>query len=139
MKIVKDCWEKLGVSECQYGAHVFNGVDVVVYVNHWLAAFAGLDQLFSRKNSEGFVGHCQLVFREVERFDLTVEPYCLEAGKVIWLDPVKFQYSGKPQRGSSIFQLAGSLHGFFASVDISVVAREFELHVLAENEPARQA
>lgn len=55
MKIVKDCWEKLGVSECQYGAHVFNGVDAVVYVNHWLAAFAGLDQLFSRKTQKGLL------------------------------------------------------------------------------------
>lgn len=41
MRVIKDCWASLGVSECQYGAHVFDGSKAMIYVNHWLAAFGG--------------------------------------------------------------------------------------------------
>ncbi len=83
MMVIKDCWGSLGVSECQYGAHVFDGSNATIYVNHWLAAFGGLDQFFCRKNSDGFVGHCLLVFLGVEKFDLVVSPYVRKDGAII--------------------------------------------------------
>ncbi|AXV79848.1 MULTISPECIES: hypothetical protein [Ralstonia solanacearum species complex] len=139
MRVIKDCWASLGVSECQYGAHVFDGSKAMIYVNHWLAAFGGLDQFFCRKNSDGFVGHCLLVFLGVEKFNFIVNPYVREEGRVIWCNPINFNYSGAAQEGAFRYDLAGSLQGFASSVSIMVEAREFELHVLGENEPARQS
>jgi hypothetical protein len=139
MKIIKDCWAMLGASECQYGAHIFDESNATIYVNHWLAAFGGLDQFFWRKNSAGFVGHCLLVFLGVENFSFIVNPYVRENGGVIWRDPVNFIYSGAAQEKTSRYELEGSLLGFSSSVSIVVEAREFELHVLDENEPARLA
>lgn len=139
MMVIKDCWGSLGVSECQYGAHVFDGSNATIYVNHWLAAFGGLDQFFCRKNSDGFVGHCLLVFLGVEKFDLVVSPYVRKDGAIIWRDPINFSYSGAAQKKASRYDLAGSLQGFASSVSVTVEAREFELHVLEENEPARQS
>ncbi|SIO68317.1 hypothetical protein [Paraburkholderia phenazinium] len=139
MKIIKDCWAMLGASECQYGAHMFDGTNAMIYVSHWLAAFGGLDRFFWRKNSDGFVGHCLLVFLDVERFNFIVNPYVREEGGIIWRDPVNFIYSGVTQEKTSRYELEGSLQGFASSVSIVVEAREFELHVLDENEPARQA
>lgn len=139
MKIIKDCWSSLGVSECQYGAHTFDGANAMIYVNHWLAAFDGLDQIFVRKNSEGFVGHCLLVFNGVKKFNFTVTHYIQGVGKIVWCDPIKFFYSGSDQDSIATYEMEGSLHGFPSSVHALIEAREFELHVWEENEPARQA
>lgn len=139
MKIIKDCWEMLGASECQYGAHIFDGSKAIIYVSHWLSAFGGLDQFFWRRNSEGFVGHCLLVFLGVAKFNFIVNPYVWKDKEVTWGDPVNFSYSGSAQQTTSTYELAGSLQGLATSVSISIEAREFELHVLGENEAVRQA
>lgn len=139
MKVLKDCWNSLGAFDCQYGAHLFNGSDAFIYVNHWLAAFGQIGDEFSRKNSEGFVGHCILVFRGVKRLDFVVTPYVTRDGEVSLQSPINFNYSG-PEQGQTVgYELAGSLHGFASSVSISVEAREFELHILEQDEPARQS
>lgn len=139
MKVFKDCWASLGAFDCQYGAHLFDGSDAFIYVNHWLAAFGEIEGEFSRKNAEGFVGHCILVFRGVKRLDFVVTPYVTRNGKVSWQSPINFNYSGPEQRQAVEYELAGSLYGFASSVSISVEAREFELHILEQDEPARQS
>ncbi|MBU9579996.1 hypothetical protein KTE26_16305 [Ralstonia mannitolilytica] len=139
MKVFKDCWASLGAFDCQYGAHLFDGSDAFIYVNHWLAVFGEIEDAFSRKNSEGLVGHCILVFRRVKRFDFVVTPYVTRGGEVSWQSPISFNYSGPEHRQTVEYELAGSLHGFASAVSISVEAREFELHVLEQDEPARQS
>ncbi|WP_120346214.1 hypothetical protein [Paraburkholderia fungorum] len=139
MKIIKDCWASLGASECQYGAHIFDGKDAAIYVNHWLAVFGDFDKYFFRKNSEGFVGHCQLVFTGVKRFEFSVSTYVREGDKVIWQEPAVFAYSGSASENFFTYRLEGSLHGFSSSVSILVQAQGFELRILGENEPARQS
>lgn len=37
MKIIEDCWDDIDTFNCQYGAHIFDGVTAKIYVNHWLA------------------------------------------------------------------------------------------------------
>ncbi|QDQ84985.1 hypothetical protein [Paraburkholderia megapolitana] len=139
MKVIKDCWTSLGVSECQYGGHLFDGANATIYVNHWLAAFGGFDRNFYRRNPDGFVGHCLLVFLGVRRFDLIATPYVRAQGRVVWQDPVNFNYSGLAREGISRFEMEGSLQGFASSVSILVEAQEFELRILEEHEPARQS
>ncbi|MGJ0522217.1 hypothetical protein ACR42A_01570 [Burkholderia gladioli] len=139
VKILKDCWKFLGVSECQYGAHIFDGVNATIYVNNWLAAFGGLDREFFRKNSDGFVGHCLLVFLNIKRFDFVVTPYMREDDGVVWCDPVRFIYAGPNREEASKYELEGSLHGFSSSVSILVEARDFELRILEGDEPAHQS
>ncbi|WP_407971588.1 hypothetical protein ACJ51O_25045 [Burkholderia pyrrocinia] len=139
MKIVKDCWQVLSASECQYGAHIFDGNDVIVYVSHWLAVFDEIESLFFRKNAEGYVGHCQFAFLDIEKFDMVVVPYENHTDGVIWRDPVKFSYSGKVHDEASIFELSGSLQGIASSVEITVKARAFELRILDGDEPAKQS
>jgi hypothetical protein len=111
----------------------------MIYVNHWLAAFDGLDQSFARRNSKGFVGHCLLVFAGVKKFNFIVTPYIHEAGRVVWQDPINFLYSGSARDSIATYEMEGSLHGFPSSVHALIEARAFELHVWEENEPARQA
>ncbi|ORC51239.1 hypothetical protein B2G74_00215 [Burkholderia sp. A27] len=138
MKIVKDCWADLAAFDCQYGAHLFDGKDAYIYVNNWLGAFGEVESKFSRRNDEGFVGHCVLVFRSIKRFDFVVTPYSKTGDSVSWGDKVAFNYVGNEQNVTT-YELAGSLHGFASSVSILIEAREFELQILEADEPARQS
>jgi hypothetical protein len=139
MKIIKDCWNSVGAFECQYGAHLFEDSTAKIYVNNWLAVSGELYELFYRKNDEGYVGHCLLVFCDVKQFNFSVRTYIQRHGKVIWNEPVTFSYSGLVQDGTTLHALEGSLHGFPSSVSISVEAQRFELHILEKDEPARKS
>ena len=94
--------------------------------------------IFSRKNEEGFVGHCLLVFRGVRQFDFEVTTCSNESGQTVWHEPVCFNYSGSPNGITNKYRLEGSLQGFPSSVSITVEAEEFELHILDKDEPARE-
>lgn len=50
--------------------------------------------LFSRRNTDGFVGHCILVFDEVKNFTFGVRQYSERDGEVIWFDPVVYEHKG---------------------------------------------
>lgn len=138
MRIIKDCWGDLAAFDCQYGAHIFDGKDAYIYVNNWLGAFGDVEREFHRRNDEGFVGHCLFVFKSIKRFDFDVRLYTKIGDSVSWGSPIKFNYTGD-ERDVKIFELSGSLHGFASSVSIFIEAREFELHVLELDEPARQS
>ena len=98
----------------------------------------GLDGLFWRRNSEGFVGHCLFVFFGVRRFDFIVTPYARIDGVTKWLDPINFSYHGKDRGDVSEYRFEGGLQGISSSVNAIVEAQRFELHILGEGEPARQ-
>jgi hypothetical protein len=137
VKIFKNCWDSLAAFDCQYGAHLFDGVDAYIYVNDWLGVFGEMEDEFCKKNEDGFVGHCVLVFRGVVKFDFVVTPYEIIDGVVSWKKPIPFNYVGDSGDAGRAYELSGSLHGFASSVSIYIESREFDLHILEDGEPAR--
>lgn len=138
MKVVKNCWDLIDTYNCQYGAHVFDGVSAKIYVSHWLDVDGSLQGEFSRRNDSGFVGHCLLVFCGVKSFRFEVSVRVEESGCVIWRDPIVFGYTGLPEGDVNEYVFEGSLHGFSSSVMIKVEAKSFELHILERDEPAKE-
>ncbi|WP_155739153.1 hypothetical protein [Ralstonia solanacearum] len=107
MKIVDDCWDDIDTFNCQYGAHVFDGVTAKIYVNHWLATNSEIRGDFCRVNDEGFVGHCLLVFDGVKTFDFSIRQWIEKDGVVVWLDPVVFHYEAEVKGGLGDMNLKG--------------------------------
>ncbi|MBD9577471.1 hypothetical protein IB260_19270 [Pseudomonas sp. PDM23] len=138
MKVVKNCWNLIETYNCQYGAHVFDGVDAKIYVNHWLDVDDCLREEFSRRNDSGFVGHCLLVFRGVKDFTFDISMHTGKDGQVVWGQPVRFNYSGNSMKEINMYSFEGSLHGFPSAVKVSVRAEGFELHILGKDEPAKE-
>lgn len=140
MKIVQDCWNQIDTYNCQYGAHIFDGFTAKIYVNHWLSTNKELFDSFCRKNDEGFVGHCVLVFEGVKIFDFSVTVVDKDKmGNVVLQKPITYHYDGLITEGALKYVLEGSLHGFPSSVDIVIEAQRFVLHILDEDEPARRS
>lgn len=138
MKIIDGCWSLIETYNCQYGAHIFDGSTAKIYVSHWLDVDGSLRESFSRRNSDGFVGHCLLVFCGVKRFDFEVTTYSNENGQAVWHKPVSFNYVGDPKGPINSFYLEGSLQGFPSSVKIEIESERFELHILDKDEPAQE-
>lgn len=138
MKIIQNCWSAIEAYNCQYGAHIFDGANVKIYVNHWLDVDNDLAGYFTRKNQEGFVGHCLLVFCGLKQFDFKVTTYSKQDGETVWDAPMTFSYSGTSTEKITEFYCEGSLHGFPSSVSIRVEAERFELHILNKDEPVRE-
>lgn len=138
MKVVENCWDKVHAFDCQYGGHLFDGKTAAVYVNHWLAVSRDLWPYFSRKNEEGFVGHCVLVFHGVKRFNAEVTTYCNEDGNIVWHKPIHFSYSGSVTGTTNEYVFEGTLQGFPSSMNVKVEAEKFELHILEKDEPAKE-
>ncbi|MNX99948.1 hypothetical protein D3C86_1324260 [compost metagenome] len=138
MKIIENCWDLIETYNCQYGAHVFDGVNAKIYVNHWLDVDGVLVNEFSRKNDAGFVGHCLLVFCGVRSFIFEVSMNVNEGDKIVWKDPIRFNYSGRTEGEIREYSFEGSLHGFPSSVTIRIEAKSFELHILERDEPAKE-
>jgi hypothetical protein len=139
MKIIENCWDQIETYNCQYGAHVFENSIAKIYVNHWLDVSPEMGKLFSRKNDEGFVGHCMLVFLGVKTFELSVKQWELRDDKTVWREPIIFHYEGTGKEGTIKYDFEGSLHGFPSSVTIAIEAEKFELHILEKDEPSRQS
>jgi hypothetical protein len=140
MKIISSCWDQIHTSQCQYGAHFFDGSTAKIYINHWLCTSLDQEKLFYRRNDEGFVGHCLLVFKGVKVFDFSVITYHFDKNKkAIWHEPITNHYKGPATEATTSYKLEGSLHGFEASVEITIEAQQFELHILEKDEPARQS
>jgi len=140
MKIFENCWNALETCNCQYGAHIFENDSAMIYVNHWLDVDSNLRGYFYRKNDQGFVGHCLLVFHGVKKFDFVVNQYTKQGEKIIWHEPVSFNYLGTtPETETTKYMMEGSLHGFPSSVQILVEALAFELRILGKDEPASQS
>lgn len=138
MKIVDNCWDEIDTFNCQYGAHIFDGSTLKIYVSHWLAVRAEMIELFSRRNEDGFVGHCILVFDEVKNFTFEVRQYFERDGEVMWLDPVVYEHKGSGNGCFDKFSFEGSLRGFQSSVSINVEARKFCLQILEKDEPVSE-
>ncbi len=137
MEIVHDCWSSIETYNCQYGAHLFDGSTAKIYVNHWLDVDASLRSKFARRNEDGFVGHCLLVFRGVKKFQFDVM-LSREGGDLVWSEPVSFSYAGAASGATAEYCFEGSLHGFPSSASIRVEAESFELHILGKDEPAKE-
>ena len=139
MEIIHDCWPSIETYNCQYGAHLFDGSTAKIYVNHWLCLYdRNLLNKFSRKNEDGFVGHCLLVFKGVKKFQFDVTTYSKVNNETIWNKPVLFHYVGSFFGTTTEYDFEGSLHGFPSSVSIHIEAEKFELHILGKNEPAKE-
>ncbi|WP_155675492.1 hypothetical protein [Burkholderia territorii] len=123
MNIIKACWASLAAFDCQYGAHIFDGKDVYIYVNNWLGAFGDVEHAFHRCNDEGFVGRCILVFKPIKRFDFDIKPYAKVGNFVSWGRSISFNCTDDAQDVKA-YELSGSLHGFASSVSISVEGHE---------------
>jgi len=139
MKIIKDCWNVIGVSECIFGAHLFEKSIAKIYVAKGLDVGPEMSRNFFQKDEEGFVGHCLLVFHGVRFFDFSVNSYEMHDGNPIWHDPVVFHYKGlapDTQKEGQIkkYSLGGGLSGFLAYVAGEIEAENFELHILDEHE-----
>ena len=94
---------------------------------------------FSRKNDEGFVGHCILVFKGVKSFDFSVTLVGNDVGnKTLFQPPINWYYEGGTEEGTTKYIMEGSLHGYPSSVDISIEAQKFELHILEKDEPKKR-
>ncbi|MGO4808585.1 hypothetical protein AB4156_03150 [Cupriavidus sp. 2MCAB6] len=139
MKIIENCWSQIETYNCQYGAHVFENSTAKIYVNHWLDVDPEIGGFFSRRNDDGFVGHCILAFYGVKIFKFSVKQWELENGKTVWREPVIFHYEGSGNEGAIKYDFEGSLHGFPSSVSIAIEAQKFELHILEKDEPSRQS
>lgn len=139
MKVIPNCWSSIETYNCQYGAHLFDGVDAKIYVHHWLDVDPSLKECFTRRNEAGFVGHCLLVFRGVKKFNLEVMTYSKRGDETVWDKPVFVSYSGSPISSITQYDFEGSLQGFPSSVSFSIEAHEFELHILERDEPVKGA
>ena len=139
MEIIRDCWPSIETYNCQYGAHLFDGSTAKIYVNHWLCLYdRNFLNKFSRKNEDGFVGHCLLVFKGVKKFQFDVTTYRKVNNETIWNKPVSFHYVGSSSGTTTEYDFEGSLHGFPSSVSIRIEAERFELHILGKDEPAKE-
>lgn len=139
MEIIQDCWSSIETYNCQYGAHLFDGSTAKIYVNHWLCLYdRSLLKKFSRRNADGFVGHCILVFKGVRKFQFDVLTTRREGDEVVWSDPISFSYAGVSTGPMTEYYFEGSLHGFSSSVSVRVEAESFELHILGKDEPAKE-
>ncbi len=137
MKILIDCWDSLGVLDCQYGAHVLSGNEFSIYVNNWLFVSEDLKPLFSRSNGVGCVGHCILKFLDVSLVEFETSIFSRSEDCVTWTPPIssKVMCAGT---GGTEYAFSGSLKGFQSSVEFLVNAASFELHVLQQDEPAKE-
>lgn len=140
MKIIENCWNQIDTYNCQYGAHIFDGFTAKIYVHHWLAVYLDQSEHFFRKNDEGFVGHCILVFKGVKSFDFSVNLVGNDEGNTTLVQPpINWHYEGITKDATTKYIMEGSLHGFPSSVDILIEAQKFELHILDKDEPAQQS
>jgi hypothetical protein len=139
MEIIENCWDEIETYNCQYGAHIFDGSSAKIYVNHWLDVSNKMSQFFCRKNNEGFVGHCLLVFHGVKNFDFVVKQWNEKNGEIIWNEPIAFRYVGATEMATRRYEFEGSLHGFPSSVLVVIEAQAFALHILEADEPARSS
>lgn len=139
MKVIRNCWDAIGASECIFGAHLFEKSVAKIYVAKGLDVGAEMGRSFFQKDEDGFAGHCLLVFHGVRSFDFSVSSYERQDGQLIWHKPVVFHYQGissdvLKKNKNEEYLLGGGLVGFRAYVSVSIEAEDFEIHVLDQNE-----
>lgn len=139
MKIIENCWDEIGASDCNFGAHIFENSTARIYVHDGLDVGLEMGNLFQHVNDDGFAGPCVLLFYGVKKFDLSVNEYKKQNGHTEWKDPVLSHYEGHATEGTKTYHLAGDLHGFLTYVTIEIEAQKFELHILEKDEPAWQS
>jgi hypothetical protein len=139
MKIIKNCWDVIGASECIFGAHLFEKSVAKIYVVGGLDVGNEMGKLFFKTDKDGFAGHCLLVFHGVRFFDLSISSYNEEGDKVIWHEPTVVRYEGTApepikEKKAEEYLLGGGLLGFRAYFAATIEAEDFEIHVLGEKE-----
>lgn len=137
---ISDCYEKISCADCQYGAHVFDGKNFSIYVNNWLDVDGEIRDLFSKKNEQGYVGNCNLVFRDVARCEIRTKYYSDDDnGRVIWTPAQNISYkSDEAHLALKDFVIGGSLKGFRSSVEIFISATKCDLWIWQADEPAKE-
>ncbi len=137
MKIIPDCWTLIETFNCQFGAHLFDGTDLKIYVYNWLDVDGSIKNEFTTVNESGFVGHCLLVFKNVKNANINVLTHVENELETMWNDPISFNYSGFQFENTIHYDFEGSIQGFPSSASFSVDAQNFEIHILKSFEPAK--
>jgi hypothetical protein len=145
MEIIRPDWESFDLYNGSYGAHLFEKERGLarIYIHSGLAVASNeLRDKFHRKNSQGFVGHCLIVFYGVKRFYLRAASYSDigEDGEgTIWHQKVESNYIGNDYPNTTKYEFVGSLFGMFAPVSIEIEAQSFEIHIYGKDEPILEA
>jgi len=130
MKIVENCWDEIGTSDCNFGAYIFEKSTAKIYVHDGLDVGLKMGRLFHHVNDGGFAGPCVLVFHGVKKFDFTVREYEKQNEKIAWKNPILSHHEGHAKDETKTYHLGGDLHGFLAYVTAEIEAQKFELHIL---------
>jgi hypothetical protein len=138
MKVIKDCCDAVGASECIFGAHLFEKSVAKIYVAKGLGVGVEMGRSLFQSDEDGFAGHCLLVFYGVRSFDFSVSSYERQNGQLIWHEPVVFHCEGGSsdvlkKNKNKEYLLGGGLMGFRAYVAVSIKAEEFGIRVLDQN------
>lgn len=132
MKVIKSCWDEIGVSDCSFGAYIFENSTAKIYVHDGVDVGLEMGKLFRYVNEDGFAGPCILVFYGVMKFDFTVREYERQNDKTVWSTPMHSHYEGKAIDGKNTYRLGGGLFGFSAYVTIEIEAQKFELQIIEQ-------
>lgn len=130
MKVIENCWDEIGVSDCSFGAYIFENSTAKIYVHDGLDVGPEMGKFFRYVNEDGFAGPCILVFRGVMKFDVTVREYEKKNDKIVWSTPMFSHHEGQAIEGKNTYCLSGALYGFSASVTIEIEAQKFELQII---------
>lgn len=134
MKILENCWEGIAANDCDFGGYTIENSRLKIYVNGGMDVDKDIKHHFSKKQDNGYVGHCTLIFDGVSGFDFVVFPYKIENDKLLTSDSKTLRYINNSNKNTTAFYLSGGLGNLFAYVDITIEAQKFTLVILDENE-----
>lgn len=134
MKVLQDCWNDIGTSDCDFGSYFFKDSTATIYVHDGLDVGPEMSSLFCRRSEDGFAGHCLLVFRGVKFFEFAVRPYENKGGTIVWGERVIRRYEGPVVDDTNKYFLGGGLHGSLAYVAVELDAQGFEIQLLESDE-----
>jgi hypothetical protein len=141
MEIIRPDWDSIDLYNGSYGAHLFEKERGLasIYILDGLDVGDDIRGKFRRKSSQGFVGHCLIVFYGTKRFYLEISPYSRK-GKddrlsTVWHQEVVFNCIGNDYANTNKYKFIGGLHGMFVAVSVEIEAQGFEIHIYGKDEP----
>lgn len=134
MKILENCWECIAANDCDFGGYTIENSRVKIYVNGGMDVDKDIKHHFSKKQDNGYVGHCMLIFDGVSVFNFDVFPYKIENDKLLTSDSKTLRYINNSNINTTAFYLSGGLGNLFAYVDMTIEAQKFTLVILDDNE-----
>jgi hypothetical protein len=140
MEIIRPDWGTFSLYNSILGAHLFEKERGLarIYIHDGLDVDDDIRGKFHRKDSQGFVGHCLIVFYGVKKFDFVVFPYSPgagEDGRSIWHSKVEFNYVGDDYPHTNKYEFEGGLMGIPSSASIELEAQGFEIHIYGKDKP----